>query len=93
VQSQKGTHVVIAQEFEARFEDTRFGVLVGNSKHDDSSSIVVIKVDSLRDFASRDRQKLAGKGPQHQTAFAAPKNTYYGTSPVVTCLRIAFSDL
>jgi len=46
--------VVVTEEFEAGFEDAGFGVLVGDAKHDYCAAVLVIEIDSFRDFTSTD---------------------------------------
>ena len=38
---------VVTQKLEARLENTRLGILVGHTKHDDSAPVVVIKVNAF----------------------------------------------
>ena len=49
--------VRLAQEFEARFEDAGLGVLEGHANAEHGTPVVVVEVDALGDFATRDAEQ------------------------------------
>ena len=49
--------IVLAQEFETRFQDTRLCVLEWHSDTEHSAAIMVVEIDTFRDFTSGDTEE------------------------------------
>lgn len=49
--------VVFAQEFEAGFEDAGFGVLKGDADTEHGPAVVMVEINTFRDFATGDAEE------------------------------------